>query len=121
MSWSDYHHINPESIDSLCPGIFTVQLSVLREYLAIRQTDIDQLAAALAAHDGKGQREYAHKMKSQFRLLGAEHLAELCQQLEVPQSQAVGQEQFAEMQQQERHVATEVRRLIGQLAPLAGE
>ncbi len=77
-----YLHINPSVIDSLCPGIHPVLISVLQAYLEVRQADLKLLDQAVITGQSEQQRQYAHRMKSQFRLLGVDNAASLCQQLQ---------------------------------------
>ena len=118
MSLDDYQHIDPKTIDNLCPGIHAVQLAVLREYLVIRLADIEQLAKALDEGTIECQRQYAHRMKSQFRLLGASAQAALCEQLEATPPPPISRRLFEQLRQKEQYMAAEVTRLVDELTPL---
>lgn len=114
-----YHHISPSVIESLCPGVNHVMISVLQGYLAIRRGDIQQLAKAVQKGQGQHQLEYAHRMKSQFRMLGAEDAAKLCQQLEQLSgtTSALPKTLLHKIVLHEQNVATEV---VDMLADLTG-
>lgn len=112
MQPAHFQHIKPDIIDSLCPGVYAVQLTVLTEYLKIRQADIERLAQALS--EDRDRRELAHRMKSQFQLVGADAIAQLCQQLETPEPLSLGEHRrvFQQIIQLESEMAIEVTRLI---------
>lgn len=75
--------IDPSALKSVFGDDEETYKEILADFVKPSQSNVDEIEAAFAARSADGVAKAAHKLKSSSRSVGANQLADLCQELEA--------------------------------------